>query len=169
MTDGNAEHMLPSPVAPELVWQVDELNTRYARALNDGYLDLWPKFFSDTCLYRIYPRENEHRGLPGCLLYFDSQAMLRDRVLCIRDVCEFATHTTRHFLGRPSVEAADNGMLRARTNVMVIQCDQEGHNRLFAVGEYRDLIVEESGASRFREKTLLLDDYMVQGELAEPL
>jgi anthranilate 1,2-dioxygenase small subunit len=155
--------------SPQVRDRIDQLNIAYARCLDDCDLERWPDFFTEPCLYKIYPRENLEEGLPGSVLFFDSQAMLRDRVLCIREVNLYAPHNARHLLGRPEVEARSDGAFGVRTNLMVVHTDHEGHSELFAVGEYRDLVVEINGALRFREKVVILDTFTVRSHLAEPL
>jgi 3-phenylpropionate/cinnamic acid dioxygenase small subunit len=159
----------PRALTPELVWRIEDLNTRYARALDDAAYDDWPEFFTDPCLYKIWPRENMEDGLGGALLFFDSKAMLRDRVLCTKDVCIFNPHCTRHFIGRSSIDVRPGNTWYVRSNVSVMQTDAEGRGRLFAVGEYRDLVVEEKGSLRFREKIVVLDSYTLESHLAEPI
>ncbi len=149
--------------------RIELLNEAYAWCIDDGELEGWPRFFTDPCLYRILPRENLEEGLPGCLVYFDSQAMLRDRVLCIREVNIYAPHAVRHLLGRPAVRARPEGGVTVRTNFMVAHTDHEGHSAMFAVGEYRDIVVEDSGELKFRERTVILDTFTVPSHLAEPL
>lgn len=149
--------------------RIELLNEAYARCLDDGQLERWPDFFTDPCVYRIYPRENMEEGLPGSVLFFDSQAMLKDRILCVREVNLYAPHSARHLMGRPAVRLLLQGGYRARTNFMVVHTDHEGHSELFAVGEYRDVVVETRGALKFRERTVLLDTFTVRSHLAEPL
>lgn len=156
-------------VSLELRDRIERLNEAYAWCIDDGALDDWPAFFTDPCLYRILPRENLDEGLPGCLLYFDSQAMLRDRVLCIREVNIFAPHTVRHLLGRAAVSARTEGGYAVRTNFMVAHTDHEGHSELFAVGEYRDVVVAAGTELKFRERTVILDTFTVRSHLAEPI
>lgn len=95
--------------------------------------------------------------------------MMRDRVLCVRDVNMYAPHTMRHILSRSIVSPAEGGGYKARTPFIVAQSDVEGRSEVFAVGEYRDLVVEEDGVLRFREKVVLLDTFTVPSHLAEPL
>lgn len=149
--------------------RIDDLNARYAQCLDDSDIGRWPAFFARECLYKIYPRENAEDGLPGAILFFDSHAMMRDRVLCVLDVNMYAPHTTRHLLGRSIVLPAHGGGLKARTNFMIAHSDVEGRSEVFAVGEYQDVVVEEDGELRFREKVVLLDTFTVPSHLAEPL
>jgi anthranilate 1,2-dioxygenase small subunit len=149
--------------------RIEQLNARYAQCLDDRDIDNWPAFFARQCLYKIYPRENAEAGLAGAILFFDSHEMLRDRVLCVRDVNMFAPHTARHILSRSLVSPNESGGYQVRTNFIVAHSDVEGRSEVFAVGEYQDKIIEEDGVLRFREKVVLLDTFTVPSHLAEPL
>lgn len=148
---------------------VETLNDRYARVLDDAQYERWPELFTEPCLYKILPRESVEQGLLASLLFFDNQAMLRDRVLCVREVSIYSPHSTRHFLGRPFAELRDDGAIAARTNVMVVHSDGSGRASIFAVGEYQDIIVRQGDDWLFCEKVIVLDSFMVPSHLAEPL
>jgi anthranilate 1,2-dioxygenase small subunit len=45
-----------------------DLQLRYAHAIDDDALELWPTFFTPDGRYRVIPRENHARGLPACLI-----------------------------------------------------------------------------------------------------
>ena len=62
-------------------FKVEQLNARYAEAIDAGRLEEWPNFFDESGRYTVTTAENLERGLPLCLIYATSRAMLRDRVL----------------------------------------------------------------------------------------
>jgi anthranilate 1,2-dioxygenase small subunit len=153
----------------ELRWRLRELNEDYARCLDENRLDDWPGHFTDNGVYKIMPRENLDSGLPGALLTFDSNAMRRDRVLCIRDINIYDIHVSRHFLGGSQVVRRGDAFA-IRTNFQVLHSDNEGRSALFATGEYRDLVVRHGpDAFLFQEKIIVLDSFNVPSQLAEPL
>lgn len=158
-----------APVLSDLSLRVDDINSRYVSALDQGRFDLWPQFFCENCVYKIVPRECAEQGLPGAILFFDNQAMMRDRVLCVREVSIYAPHTARHFLGRPRIIGQNDNIITARTNILVVHSDSEGRGKIFAVGEYQDILVIEGSLLRFREKIVLLDNDLIDSHLAEPL
>jgi anthranilate 1,2-dioxygenase small subunit len=159
----------PARLPLELRWQLIELNELYARCLDENRLDDWPRFFTDDAVYRIVPRENIDAGLPGSLLFFDSNAMRRDRVLCIRDVNIFDIHVTRHFLGGIRIERRGEAFAMT-ANFQVLHSDNEGRSALFALGEYRDLVVRRGPEELlFQEKIVILDSFIIPSQLAEPL
>lgn len=153
----------------ELEYRLAKLNHRYAQCLDDGRLEEWPEFFVDDCLYKIQPRENFDAGLPLCLLYFDNKPMLRDRVLCLRDVNIYNIHVMRHYLSNIDVAPAGEGVFAMRANYLVIQSDNEGRAKIFSVGEYRDKVVLVGGELKFKEKTVIVDSYLVPSHLSLPM
>lgn len=153
----------------ELRWQLIETNERYVQCLDENRLDDWPDFFTNDAIYKIMPRENFDGGLPAALLFFDSNAMRRDRVLCIRDVNIYDIHVTRHFLGPARIERRGEAFAMT-ANFQVLHSDNEGRSALFAAGEYRDLLVRrEPERLLFQEKIVILDTFNVPSQLAEPL
>src|SRR5262249_48685380 len=43
---------------------VEELLHAYVEAIDDDRLEEWPEFFTESCLYRVVPRENYDQELP---------------------------------------------------------------------------------------------------------
>ena len=109
------------------------------------------------------------RGSSFALLLFDSNAMRRDRVLCVREVNIYRIHVARHYLGGTAIARLPDGGFAVRANFLVVHSDGEGRTSLLAAGEYRDHIVCEGAELRFREKVVILDSFTVPGQLAEPL
>jgi anthranilate 1,2-dioxygenase small subunit len=146
-----------------------DLNERYIRCIDENRLDDWPGFFTEDGVYKIIPRENLDDGFPGALLFFDSGAMRRDRVLCIRDVNIYHLHIARHFLSAYAIERR-GAAFALKANFQVLHSDNEGRSSLYATGEYRDLIVAGSdGTFLFQEKIVILDTFTIPSQLAEPL
>ena len=47
----------------ELQLKVQDLNVRYAQAIDDNQLEAWPDFFTEDGRYRVTTAENFDRGL----------------------------------------------------------------------------------------------------------
>ncbi len=164
-----AADMDAAEVPWELESQLARLNQRYVRCLDAKKLDEWPAFFTENGLYRIYPRENLEAGLPASLLYLEGHAMMRDRVLCLREVILYAEVSVRHLLGAPAIRDEGGGIYNLATNVLVVHSDSEGHSQIFCAGEYRDRIEDRSGKLRFLEKTVVVDTFTVPSHLSHPI
>jgi len=148
------------------VWQ---LNAEYARALDDDRLEDWPDFFADDCLYKITSADNHRRGMEVGLMYADSKDMVRDRVAALREANIYERQSYRHIVGMPAILAENHGAVRAETPFLVARIMRDGTTDLFATGRYLDLLVEEAGALRFRERLVVCDSSRVDTLLAIPL
>ena len=159
----------------ELKLKVEDLNTRYAQAIDDDKLEAWPDFFIEHGRYRVTTAENFERGLPLGMIYATSRAMLRDRVRSLRDANIYEAQRYRHLLGAPLMQAgagsaaAGNGELQAQTSFMVARIMHTGETMLFATGRYHDHVVDDDGRPRFAEKIVILDSRLIDTLLAIPL
>jgi anthranilate 1,2-dioxygenase small subunit len=158
---------------PDVPWDIERrlvrLNQRYVQSLDAKRLEEWPTFFFAEGLYRIYPRENLEAGLPACLLYLEGHAMMRDRILCLREVILYADNAVRHFLGAPAIRDEGDGIYTVSTNVLVIHSDIEGHSQIFCAGEYRDRVADRDGRLAFLEKSVIVDTFTVPSHLSHPV
>ena len=72
-------------VSADLRFEIEDLYADYAACLDEGRFGEWPAFFTETCTYKVVPRENFDRGLPLCTIWAESRGMLEDRVVLVRD------------------------------------------------------------------------------------
>lgn len=149
--------------------QIFQLNNRYARCLDEDRLEEWPKFFVEDCRYLIHPRENFRLGLEGYLLYFDNNAMLRDRVTSLREANLYSIHQDRHFVSGVALDGCVDNVYHTYASYQVIQTDVDGHARVFSVGEYRDQLVMTTDGLKFKERQVIVDNFNVEGMIAVPL
>ena len=154
----------------EHVTRVADLNARYADAIDADRLEVWPDFFLDDGRYRITTAENVAQGLPLSMMYAASRAMLRDRVMALREANVYEAQRYRHVLSTPLIAAVEAGGLRARTSFMVARVMRTGETMLFATGYYEDRIVlGTTDGAHFAERTVVLDSGQIDTLLAIPL
>lgn len=146
-----------------------ELFVAYGALIDAGEFDGWLGLFAERCTYHIMPRENYERGLPAGLVFCDSRAVLEDRIGALREANKYNIHWDRHLIGLPRLVGEEGGEALVEAPFAVFQTDQEGETRLFATGLYRDRIVGDTGALKFRDKLVLLDTFAVPSLLATPL
>ena len=146
-----------------------QLNADYTRALDDDRMEAWPAFFAEVCLYVITTADNHRRGYTAGVVYADSQGMLRDRVAALREANIYERQTYRHLVGLPTVLSDSDGLVRAETSFLVVRIMRDGRMDLFATGRYLDLLVDEGGALRFRERIVVCDNNRFDTLLAIPL
>ena len=152
---------------------VEELLGAYVSAIDDGDLERWPEFFTEDCLYRVVPRENDSLHLPLAIMSCNSRPALADRVTSYRKANLFAPHVYRHMLGPVRISEDGPHQVRARTNYAVFRTALDpidyGTSELFSVGEYRDVVVIVDGIARFQEKTVVVDTCKIHTLLATPI
>ena len=98
----------------ELQLKVQDLNARYAQAIDDNQLEAWPDFFTEDGRYRVTTAENFERGLPLGMIYATSRAMLRDRVRSLRDANVYEAQRYRHIVASAAGDAGTRGGGRVR-------------------------------------------------------
>ena len=146
-----------------------EFGDRYIRCLDDRRFDEWLDFFLEDAVYNILPRENLEDGFETSLLLLDSNAARRDRLMCVRDVIVHQRATSRHLISGLQVTHQASGAYAVLSNFLVAHSDYEGNTKVFATGEYRDVIVEREGALKFRERLVVLGSFNIQSQLIDPL
>src|SRR5688572_5286187 len=149
--------------------RVSQLNADYARAIDDDRLEDWPDFFTDPCLYTITSADNHRQGLPAGIIYADSRGMLKDRVAAIREANVYERQAYRHVVGLPAILGEREGTARTETPFIVVRIMRDGTMGLFATGRYVDVLVEEAGTLRFRERVVVCDSSRIDTLLAIPL
>ena len=148
------------------VWQ---LNAECARALDDDRLEDWPDFFTDDCLYKVTSADNHRRGLPAGLIYAEGKGMVRDRVAALREANIYERQAYRHIVGMPALLDDPEGAIRAETPFLVVRIMRDGTMDLFATGRYLDVLVDEGGVLRLRERLVVCDSSRIDTLLAIPL
>src|SRR5512132_4134336 len=103
----------------ELQLKIQDLNARYAQAIDDNKLEAWPDFFTENGRYRVTTAENFERGLPLGMIHATSRAMLRDRVRSLRDANVYEAQRYRHILGAPLVMPGEGSAVTAQTSFIV--------------------------------------------------
>jgi len=153
----------------ELAVAVRDLLEAYAEAIDDDRLEEWPTFFAKRCLYQVVPRENHDRGLPMPIFYCDTPGMLRDRVVALRKANIYPPHVTRHLLSSVRVKGIADGVVSAQSSYAVLETRLGDNPIVSSAGRYLDQIVFEDGALKFREKTVVCDNFRVTTLLVTPI
>lgn len=149
--------------------RIEALAADYAHCIDDDRLEEWPDFFVEGCLYRIITRENYDMGLPVGLIYCDGKGMLRDRISALRLANVYEPHTYRHMISAVHVQDSQGGEHHVWSNVTVTRTMSTGDMTLFTCGKYIDIIVEEAGALKYKERTIVLDSRRIDTLLVIPI
>lgn len=149
--------------------RVERLITDYVNAIDEErYRDL-PDFFAEDGMYQIISKENFTRKRPFGLVYCDSRAMLRDRIMSMHKANIYEPHVYRHAMGRSTVTVGADGVLEAKTSYIVARIMHDGRQDLFSTGVYHDRIVESGGVLQFAHKIVVTDSSRVDALLVIPL
>ncbi len=156
-------------MTPDLRLSLDDLQTDYAHAIDDGDLEAWPGFFTEDARYKIMTRETYEASLPMGVLYCNTRGMMSDRVLALRTANIYEPHTYCHLLSRGRYQQDADGVITGRTNFSVTRTMEDGQMDLFAVGKYLDTFAEEDGAFKFKERLAIIESRRIDVLLVFPL
>ncbi len=82
----------------------------------------------------------------------------------------FEPHTYNHIIGYPTMSYDKaTGCVTSRSNFQVIRIMETGRMDLYATGKYLDVIQEEGGSFKFKERVVVLDSRNVDILLVVPL
>lgn len=158
------------PIAAPSRDMVAELMTDYAHALDDGRIDLWPNFFTETALYHVTTRENHDQDLPIGIIRCVGRGMMVDRVKAFHTANIFEPHCYNHLVGPVRIGPSRlPGAVAARCNFQIVRIMEDGRMDLFATGKYLDEIVLEDAGARFRERVVVLDSRNIDILMVVPL
>lgn len=158
---------LPSDVVLRLEMQA--LQDKYMAAIDNDKLEDWPGFFVEDCRYEIIPKENADAGLSIPIVYCDSAAMLRDRVISLRHANIYAQPYYRHFLSGLACSRIDDNRVEMTSSYLVINTTTEGESYVYQAGRYEDIVVKTNDGWRFEVKRAVYDTSRVQTLLAYPI
>jgi anthranilate 1,2-dioxygenase small subunit len=158
---------------PALYAQIEDLNARYAQAIDDDRLEMWPEFFTEDGTYAIVPRENVELGYEIAIVSCRNRAMMLDRVFAIRKASLYGPHRYRHVVSRSLIDADGDGAASAVTPFVVFQIRTDpvdfGRVETYALGEYRDRYTRAGEELRLLSRLVVLDNSTVRTLLATPL
>jgi len=148
--------------------EIDDFLIDYAAAIDDGKLDRWPGFFGYPCLYKIVSKENFDSGLPLALLLCDSPGMIQDRCDAFANLNVYGPRSWRHMTGQLRL-TEDGDAIKARSNFVIFETLSGKDTHILCAGEYRDVLVRQNGALKFRERICLYDTTMIPNSIVIPI
>jgi len=161
-------------VSREVLWQIDELQSRYVASLDAKRFDDWLNTFSedDAASYICTTAENVEGNLPLALILDDCRARLYDRVTFVTKIWEgtYTDYRTRHFVQRIACREIDREIFEVESNFMVAWTPADtSRPEIFANGVYRDRVQVSAREARFISKMAITDNAIVQRYMVFPL
>ena len=152
-----------------LHFEIEQLNSEYACALDNERYEEFPELFVEDCLYRVVPRENHLLGLPIATIHCESKGMIKDRVHAARESTMAEPRTLRHFISNVRVLEAGADEIRAEANVLIVQTMINRMTEIVLSGFYLDRIVRTGGRLRFKERLCIYDSLLLPTSLIAPV
>lgn len=149
--------------------EIMEFQARYAHSIDSDALENWPLFFAEDGTYRIISRENAERGLPAPILYCRNQAMMRDRVVSLRNANIYEEHRYRHSTSGPVIVGRDGDKVMVETSYTVVRTGVVGVAEVYSAGACHDVMVKTEDGWRLTDRTVVYDTARVQTLLATPI
>jgi anthranilate 1,2-dioxygenase small subunit len=151
--------------------EIEDFNSAYAAALDDGRLNDWAEMFTDDAFYVIISRENADRGMPVGLIYCENKGMIYDRAFAVEKTEMFAPRYLRHIIGNTQILGEDDhGDIRARANYVVVQVlFDRPEAKLHQVGVYHDKFRRVGGELKLAERRCIYDNLLVDNALCLPV
>jgi salicylate 5-hydroxylase small subunit len=153
----------------DLFFQLQELYTDYALAIDAGHWEAWPEFFIGECEYKLQPRENHERGFPLSTLSFESKGMLMDRAYAIRETLFHDPYYQRHVVGTPVVRDLRDGVIHSEANYAVFRTKYNKDSTVFNVGRYIDEVVQTEQGLKFAKRWCIYDSEMIPNSIIYPI
>jgi salicylate 5-hydroxylase small subunit len=153
----------------KLFSEVQALHLRYAQILDSNDFAAWPDLFTPECVYKIQSRENFDAGLPLCILSFESQAMLRDRVYGAQNTIYHDPYYQRHIVSAPLITSSDGDVMEAETAYLVIRTHRDQLPEILSAGRYIDRMVRADGVLKFASRVCVFDNDLIANSLIKPI
>lgn len=153
----------------DLTSLIGTVQAQYAYSIDDGNCTEWPDFFVDDCFYQITTADNFAQNLEAGLMWMDSKAMLRDRILSLFEANVYERHSYRHMLGQPHITGVEGDEVESETSFMVVRITREGPTDLFATGRYIDLYRVADDDAKIVRRIVVLDSNQIDTLLGFPL
>ena len=109
------------------------------------------------------------RKLPLATIMCDSKAMLRDRIVSLRNANVYEAHHYRHMVSSVVVTGNGSESFLVKSNYVVYRTRTNGATDVFSAGAYHDKIVSDDGRLKFAEKIVIYDTDRIDTLLVTPL
>ena len=149
--------------------ELRDLYEEIADLIDDDKVEAMPSYFVDDCLYKVTTRENFDQGLPGSLMYCDGLAMLKDRILAIRETQVYEPRSWRHFISGVRILGVEGDVVRARANFLVTEALSDQDPAVFLVGRDVDTLERRDVRLLLRERIAVCDNHYVRRSLIMPV
>jgi salicylate 5-hydroxylase small subunit len=140
-----------------------------AALLDSNDLSAWPDLFTEDGHYKLQSRENFDAGLPLCIMDYESQGMLRDRIYGVQNTIFHDPYSQRHVCSAPQVLRFDANEIEATSSYIVTRVQRDGMPQILSVGRYLDLVIRVEGGLKFKKRTAVFDNDLLPNSVIKPI
>lgn len=149
--------------------ELEDFYADYVACLDEGRIEEWPGFFTEDALYRLVSRENWEAGLPISMFLCRNRRQIQDRVTSYREANIYPDQWNRHFVSGVQLLEVDAGLIRARSNYLVVQTRQDGVTNVYQTGRSHDELICSEEGWKLRSRELIYDTHAVATLFVMPI
>jgi salicylate 5-hydroxylase small subunit len=149
--------------------QLSNLLQQSAHLLDSNDLSAWPDLFTEDGRYKLQSRENFDAGLPLCIMDYESQGMLRDRIYGVQNTIFHDPYSQRHVCSAPLIISFNDSEIHCESSYIVTRTQRDGMPQILSVGRYLDVIVRVDGSLRFKARTAVYDNDLLSNSVIKPI
>ncbi len=152
-----------------LYFQLTQLLQRNAALLDSNDLSTWPDLFIPDGRYKLQSRENFDAGLPLCIMDYESQGMLRDRIYGVQQTIYHDPYSQRHVCSAPLITSFSEERIACESSYIVTRIQRDNMPQIISTGRYIDVIVFDSGVLKFFSRTAVYDNDLLPNSVIKPI
>jgi salicylate 5-hydroxylase small subunit len=149
--------------------QLITLLQQSAALLDSNDLSAWPDLFTEDGHYKLQSRENFDAGLPLCIMDYESQGMLRDRIYGVQNTIFHDPYSQRHVCSAPEVQRFSSDEIECESSYIVTRVQRDGMPQILSVGRYLDLVVRVDSELKFKKRTAVFDNDLLPNSVIKPI
>ncbi len=137
--------------------------------LDSNDLSTWPDLFTTDGRYKLQSRENFDAGLPLCIMDYESQGMLRDRIYGVQNTIYHDPYSQRHVCSAPLITSFSDSEIHCESSYIVTRTQRDGMPQIISTGRYIDVIFRDGDALRFKSRTAIYDNDLLPNSVIKPI
>lgn len=149
--------------------QLNALLQQSAHLLDSNDLSTWPDLFVQDGRYKLQSRENFDAGLPLCIMDYESQGMLRDRIYGVQNTIYHDPYSQRHVCSAPVISSLSDSEIHCESSYIVTRTQRDGMPQIISTGRYIDVIVRDADVLKFKVRTAVYDNDLLPNSVIKPI
>ncbi len=149
--------------------QLSALLQQSAHLLDSNDLSTWPDLFLADGRYKLQSRENFDAGLPLCIMDYESQGMLHDRIYGVQNTIYHDPYSQRHVCSAPLISTFTESEIHCESSYIVTRTQRDGMPQIISTGRYIDVIVRDGDALKFKARTAVYDNDLLPNSVIKPI